>query len=251
MRKIRLIGRLDIKNSNLIKAINLEGLRIVGKPNGYAKKYYQDGIDELIFMDSVATLYNRNSLSDIIKNATKDIFVPITVGGGIRSLKDAKNILNCGADKVAINTEAVKNPNFISELAKTIGSQSVVLSIEAKKRDKNFWEVYTNNGRDPSGLDVISWIKKATDLGAGEILLTSVDKEGTRNGYDVELMSTASDATDIPIIASGGLGKLNHLTDVINQGKIDAAAVADAIHYKRISIKDLKDTISKITNSNE
>ena len=251
MRKIRLIGRLDIKNSNLIKAINLEGLRIVGKPNDYAKNYYQNGIDELLFMDSVATLYNRNSLSDIIKNVTKDIFIPITVGGGIRSLKDAKNILNSGADKVAINTEAVKNPNFISELAKTIGSQSVVLSIEAKKRDKNFWEVYTNNGRDPSGLDVINWIKKATDLGAGEILLTSVDKEGTRNGYDVELMSTASDATDIPIIASGGLGKLNHLTDVINQGQIDAVAVADAIHYKRISIKDLKDTISKITNSNE
>ena len=251
MRKIRLIGRLDIKNSNLIKAINLEGLRIVGKPNDYAKNYYHNGIDELLFMDSVATLYNRNSLSDIIKNVTKDIFIPITVGGGIRSLKDAKNILNCGADKVAINTVAVKNPNFISELAKTIGSQSVVLSIEAKKRDKNFWEAYTNNGREPSGLDVISWIKKATDLGAGEILLTSVDREGTRNGYDVELMSNASDATDIPIIASGGFGKLNHLTDVISQGQIDAVAVADAIHYKRISIKDLKETISKITNSNE
>lgn len=248
MRKIRLIGRLDIKNSNLIKAINLEGLRIVGKPNGYAKKYYQDGIDELIFMDSVATLYNRNSLSDIIKNVTKDIFVPITVGGGIRSLKDAKNILNCGADKVAINTAAVKNPDFINQLAKAIGSQSVVLSIEAKKRDKNFWEVYTNNGRDPSGLDVISWIKKATDLGAGEILLTSVDKEGTRKGYDIELMSAASGITDVPIIASGGLGELNHLTEVISQGKIDAVAVADAIHYKRISIKDLKNTISQITN---
>ena len=246
MRNIRLIARLDIKNSNLIKSIHLEGLRVVGDPNTFAKKYYQDGIDELVFMDCVATLYGRSNLYNIINTATKDIFIPITVGGGIRNLEDARNILNCGADKIAINTAAVIKPEFISELANVIGSQSVVLSIEAKKRDENYWEVYTSNGREPTGLDVFSWIKRAVSLGAGEILLTSIDKEGTRKGFDIELMRLASQKTDVPIIASGGLGNINHLVDVINIGKIDATAIADAIHYKRISVKELKNTIMKL-----
>ena len=248
MRKIRLIARLDIKSSNLVKPINLEGLRVVGEPNFFAKKYYKEGVDELIFMDCVATLYGRNNLSSIIKKATKDIFIPITVGGGIRNLDDAKNILNCGADKVAVNTAAVNNPEFISELANVIGSQSVVLSIEAKKRNKNYWEVYTSNGREPAGLNAYDWIKKAVKLGAGEILLTSVDKEGTRKGFDVELMNMASKTTDVPIIASGGFGKVDHLAEVINFGQVDAIAIADAIHYKRISVSDLKKSIFKITN---
>ena len=248
MRKIRLIARLDIKSSNLIKPINLEGLRVVGEPNVFAKKYYKEGVDELIFMDCVATLYGRNNLSSIIKKATRDIFIPITVGGGIRNLDDAKNILNCGADKVAVNTAAVNNPEFISELANAIGSQSVVLSIEAKKRNKNYWEVYTSNGREPAGLNAYDWIKKAVKLGAGEILLTSVDKEGTRKGFDVELMNMASKTTDVPIIASGGFGKVDHLAEVINFGQVDAIAIADAIHYKRISVSDLKKSIFKITN---
>ncbi len=248
MRKIRLIARLDIKSSNLVKPINLEGLRVVGEPNVFAKKYYKEGVDELIFMDCVATLYGRNNLSSIIKKATKDIFIPITVGGGIRNLDDAKNILNCGADKVAVNTAAVNNPEFISELANAIGSQSVVLSIEAKKRNKNYWEVYTSNGREPTGLNAYDWIKKAVKLGAGEILLTSVDKEGTRKGFDVELMNMVSNATDVPIIASGGFGKVDHLAEVINLGQVDAIAIADAIHYKRISVSDLKKSIFKITN---
>jgi cyclase len=245
MRQFRLVARLDIKSSNLIKSIHLEGLRVVGDPNTYAKKYYQEGIDELVFIDCVATLYGRNNLSDIIYKATKDIFVPITVGGGIRSLNDAKNILNCGADKIAVNTGAVTNPKFISELANTIGSQSVVLSVEAKKRNANRWEVYTSNGREQTGLDVFEWIKKSVSLGVGEILLTSIDKEGTRKGFDIDLMKLASQATDIPIIASGGLGNINHLIELINLGKIDAAAVADAIHYRRISVKELKNTIAK------
>ena len=248
MRKIRLIARLDIKSSNLVKPINLEGLRVVGEPNFFAKKYYKEGVDELIFMDCVATLYGRNNLSSIIKKATREIFIPITVGGGIRNLDDAKNILNCGADKVAVNTAAVNNPEFISELANAIGSQSVVLSIEAKKRNKNYWEVYTSNGREPAGLNAYDWIKKAVKLGAGEILLTSVDKEGTRKGFDVELMNMASKTTDVPIIASGGFGKVDHLAEVINFGQVDAIAIADAIHYKRISVSDLKKSIFKITN---
>jgi len=245
MRKIRLIARLDIKNSNLIKSINLEGLRIVGDPNTFAKKYYQDGIDELVFMDCVATLYGRNNLYNIINTATKDIFIPITVGGGVRSLEDARNILNCGADKIAVNTAAVIKPEFISELANVLGSQSVVLSVEAKKRNENHWEVYTNNGRELTGWDVFEWIKRAVSLGVGEILLTSIDKERTRKGFDIELIRLASQITEVPIIASGGLGKVNDLIDVINIGKADAAAVADAIHYKRISVKELKNTIMK------
>jgi len=223
-------------------------LRVVGEPNFFAKKYYKEGVDELIFMDCVATLYGRNNLSSIIKKATRDIFIPITVGGGIRNLDDAKNILNCGADKVAVNTAAVNNPEFISELANAIGSQSVVLSIEAKKRNKNYWEIYTSNGREPTGLNAYDWIKKAVKLGAGEILLTSVDKEGTRKGFDVELMNMASKTTDVPIIASGGFGKVDHLAEVINFGQVDAIAIADAIHYKRISVSDLKKSIFKITN---
>ena len=251
MRNIRTIGRLDVKNANLIKSINLEGLRVVGDPNSFAKEYYKNGIDELIFMDSVATLYGRNNLSEIIYNATKDVFVPITVGGGIRKLEDAKKILNSGADKVAVNTAAVKNPEFISELAKALGSQSIVLSIEAKKKSNDSWEVYTCNGREPTGYGVIEWIKIVSKLGAGEILLTSIDQEGTRKGFDVQLMKKTSEITDVPIIASGGLGETKHIYELINESNIDAIAIADAIHYKRISINDLKKTISSVQNKSE
>ena len=251
MRNIRTIGRLDVKNSNLIKSINLEGLRIVGNPNSFAKEYYKKGIDELIFIDSVATLYGRNNLSKIITNATKDIFVPITVGGGIRKLEDAKMILNSGADKVAVNTAAVKNPKFISDLANSLGSQSIVLSIEAKEKNNNFWEVYTCNGREPTDLDVIDWIKRASKLGVGEILLTSIDREGTRKGFDIQLMKKASEITDVPIIASGGFGEINHIYELMNESNIDAIAFADAIHYKRISINSLKKAINLMQNKNE
>ncbi len=245
MRDIRVIARLDIKSSNLIKSINLEGLKVLGDPNTFAKKYYDEGIDELIFMDCVATLYGRNNLSEIIYNSTKDIFIPITVGGGIRSLTDAKKILNCGADKVAVNTAAVENPNFISELANVIGSQSVVLSIEVKKKNNKFWEVYTSNGREPRGMDVFGWIDKAVKLGAGEILLTSIDQEGTRSGFDFDLTYKASQITDVPIITSGGFGKKEHLEKIINYSNTDAVAFADSIHYKRFSIKELKSMIPK------
>ena len=165
----RLIARLDIKNKNLIKPINLEGLRIVGDPNEYAKKYYINGIDEIFFMDTVATLYSRSHLTEIITNITKEIFIPITVGGGIRSFEDANELLNSGADKVAINTAAVQNPKIIKNIVDKIGSQSLVISIDAKKRSEGKWEVYINNGRDRTGIDAIDWIKKVVDLGAGEV----------------------------------------------------------------------------------
>jgi cyclase len=185
MRKIRLIARLDIKGPNLIKGVHLEGLRVIGSPNEYALKYYQQGADELIYMDCVASLYGRNSLEEIIQNAAKDVFVPMTVGGGIRSVEDATNLLRCGADKVAVNTAAVANPQLISGISQRFGSQCMVLSIEAKQVGPDKWEVFTDNGRERTGLDVIDWVKKGVDLGAGEILLTSVDREGTRKGFDI------------------------------------------------------------------
>ncbi len=240
----RLIGRLDIKNKNLIKPINLEGLRIVGDPNKFAKKYYEEGIDEIILMDTVATLYSRNYLSKIITNITKEIFIPITVGGGVRNLEDVNILLNAGADKIAINTAAVKNPNLIKEIADQIGSQSLVISIDAKKRAKNFWEVYTNNGRDRTEVDVVDWIKKAQDLGAGEILLTSIDQEGTRKGFDYDLINLIYKNTNVPLILSGGFGDLSHIENLKRISKIDAIAIADAIHYDRFSIKTIKETLN-------
>ena len=243
MNSLRLIPRLDIKSSKLIKPINLEGLRIVGDPNKYALKYYEEQADELLFMDCVATLYGRNNLSDIITKATQNIFIPITVGGGIRNIDDALRMLSCGADKVAINSQAVKDPKFISELANLIGSQSVVLSIEAKKREKNSWEVFTSNGRDPTGLDVLNWIERGIKLGAGEVLVTSIDREGTGKGFDLDLAEKASKVCEVPLILSGGFGKIEDATEAIKKTSVDALAVADAIHFNKTSIKQIKKSL--------
>ena len=243
MKNTRIIARLDVKNSNLIKSINLEGLKVVGNPNDFAKKYYDQGVDELLFMDCVATLYGRNNLSEIISQSTKDIFVPIAVGGGIRTVQDAQNLLKSGADKVAINTAAVQNPNFISELANVIGSQSIVLSIEAKKRN-NFWEVYTSNGRDPTGKNVIDWVKESEKLGAGEVLLTSVDQEGTRKGFDIDLIKSVTNSIRLPVICSGGYGETTHAKKLIENCEVDAIAIADAFHYSRATVREIKKTLN-------
>ena len=240
MKKVRLIARLDVKGHNLIKGIQLEGLRVIGIPNEYALSYYLQGIDELIYMDSVASLYGRNHLGEMVKEVAKDVFVPMTVGGGIRSIDDAFDILRLGADKVAINSAAVSNPLLISNIAQHFGSQSMVLSIEAKKIDADSWEVYTNNGRESSGIDVIEWARNGEDMGAGEILLTSVDKEGTRKGFDIELVRAVSDVVNIPIIASGGMASPEDLLRVVNSGGADAVAMADILHYKRSKIVDIR-----------
>ena len=237
---MRIIARLDIKNSNLIKGINFEGLRIVGNPNNYAVDYYKKGVDEIIFMDVVASLYGRNNLTEIINSATKDIFIPITVGGGIRSIKDAEKIFLAGADKIAVNTAAVKNPILIENLSKKFGSQSIVLSVEAKRTNQGSWEVFTENGRQETGLDVIKWVKIATDKGIGEILLTSVDMEGTKKGFDFDLIKEVSKNVNVPIIASGGFGKPNDMLKAHLDCSADAVAIADAFHFKRIKIKDLR-----------
>ncbi len=240
MRNIRLIARLDIKGPNLIKGIHLEGLRVMGSPNEHALNYYLQGVDELIYMDCVASLYGRNHLGDIVKAAAKDIFVPMTVGGGIRSVDDATEILRAGADKVAVNTAAVVNPQLITDIARRFGSQCMVLSIEAKQVGPDNWEVYTDNGRERTGLDVIEWVKHGVTMGAGEILLTSVDREGTRKGFDIALVKAVSAEVAVPIIASGGMGKPEDLLTVVNEGGADAVAMADILHYKRAEIGDIR-----------
>lgn len=240
---IRLIARLDIKGPNLIKGIHLEGLRVIGDPHLFARDYYDQGVDELLYMDIVASLYGRNSLSEIVRKAARDVFVPMTVGGGIRSVEDAKELLRAGADKVAINTAAVKRPELIRDLARHFGSQCVVLSVEAKQLAPGRWEAYTDNGRERTGLDVVSWATRATELGAGEILVTSVDREGTRKGFDVALMRAISEAVPLPVIASGGMGAVEHMRDVINVAHVDAIAVADMFHYRRVRVGELKDAL--------
>ena len=240
MSNIRLIARLDIKGANLIKSIRLEGLRVIGSPNEYAMRYYHQGVDELIYMDCVASLYGRNNLGEIVQSATKDVFVPMTVGGGIRSVEDATHLLRCGADKVAVNTAATTNPPLITEIARRFGSQCMVLSIEAKQVGPERWEVYTDNGRERTGLDVIDWVKRGVAMGAGEVLLTSVDREGTRKGFDIALVRAVTAEVSVPVIASGGMGKLEDFLEVVRQGGADAVAMADILHYKRTEIGEIR-----------
>tara|TARA_Y100001980_G_C14504768_1_gene280429 strand:+ start:340 stop:1119 length:780 start_codon:yes stop_codon:yes gene_type:complete len=239
MRNVRLIARLDVKAPNLVKGIQLEGLRKLGDPNDFARRYYKQGIDEIFYADIVASLYERNSLFDIIEKTTNDIFVPITVGGGLRSIDDVAFALRSGADKVSINTAAIKDPKIITNVAKRFGSQCMVLSIQAKRLD-NSWEAYYDNGREHSYLDVIEWAVKGQKLGAGEIMLTSVDKEGTAKGFDVELVKAVTDAVTIPVIASGGMGKLDDLGDVVNHGHADAVAIAHVLHYKHHGVGEIR-----------
>lgn len=240
MSNIRIIARLDIKGANLIKGIHLEGLRVIGAPNEHAKRYYDQGVDELIYMDCVASLYGRNHLSEIVRSAAENIFVPMTVGGGIRSVDDVTQILRAGADKVAVNTAAVANPQLITEIARRFGSQCMVLSIEAKQVGPERWEAYTDNGREQTGLDVIEWVKRGIAMGAGEVLLTSVDREGTRKGFDVALVRAVTAEASVPVIASGGLGKPEDFVEVVRNGGADAVAMADILHFKRAQIGDIR-----------
>ncbi len=240
MSNLRIIPRLDIKGSNLIKGIQLEGLRVIGDPQEHATRYYEAGADELIYMDIVASLYGRNNLSEIISRAARNVFIPITVGGGIRSVDDARHILRSGADKVAINTAAIARPELISDVAMRFGSQAMVLSVEAKQISESRWEAYVDNGRERTGLDVLEWVSRGVQLGAGEILLTAVDREGMRTGFDIDLISAVSAAVSVPVIASGGMGTIEHFTAAALEGGVDAIAIADALHYKRMSIGDIR-----------
>lgn len=240
MSNLRIIPRLDIKGKNLIKGIRLEGLRVMGDPHEFALRYYQAGADELIYMDIVASLYGRNNLSDIISRAADQVFIPITVGGGIRSVEDVRHILRSGADKVAINTAAIARPELITEVARRFGSQAMVLSIEAKQVAPGKWEAYTDNGRERTGLDVISWARRGVDMGAGELLLTAVDREGTRKGFDIDLIQQVRDAVTIPVIASGGMGTIGHFVEAARMGGADAVAMADVLHYGRMTLPEVR-----------
>ena len=240
MRNIRLIARLDVKSPNLVKGIQFEGLRKLGDPNKFALKYYLQGADEIFYTDIVASLYGRNSLLDIIEKTTDNVFVPITVDGGLRSIDDVAAALRAGADKVAINTEAIKNPNIISDVSRKFGSQCMVLSIQAKWQGDH-WEAYYDNGREHSYLDVIEWAKKGEQLGAGEIILTSVDKEGSAKGLDVDLIKAVTNVVSIPVIASGGMGRVEDIRPVIRDGNADAVAMAHVLHYDQLTINDVRE----------
>lgn len=230
MSKTRIIARLDIKGPNLVKGIHLEGLRVLGSPVEYARHYYNEGIDELFYMDVVASLYERNSLSEHVSNAAREIFVPLTVGGGIRTVEDVKNLLRAGADKVCINTGAVKNPEFISEAVRKFGSSTIVASIEAIRQPDGRYLAFIDNGREETGLEVVPWAKKLEDLGVGEIVITSVDKEGTGEGVDSSLISSVARAINIPVIAHGGVGKPQDVVDAVNSGAT-GVAIASVLHY--------------------
>ena len=245
MQNTRLIARLDVKGPNLIKGVHLEGLRVIGDPNEFAVKYYNQGADELLYLDIVASLYGRSNLTEIVKKTTNDVFVPITVGGGIRNIDDVASLLRAGADKIAVNTAAVKNPKLISEISNKFGSQCMVLSVEAKYQDSGNWEVYTDSGRERTGIDVIDWVKKGAEYGAGELLITSVDREGTRKGFDIDLVSAITDVINIPVIASGGMGSPEDLIDIVKKGNVNAVAMADILHYNRATIEGVREVAQK------
>jgi imidazole glycerol-phosphate synthase subunit HisF len=241
---MRLIARIDVKNEWVIKGIHLEGLRKIGDPNEMAKSYYENGIDEIVFMDAVASLYDRNNLFGVIEKACRNVFVPIALGGGIRTISDISTALNSGADKVVINTGAVRNIDLISEAAARFGSQCIVGSIEAKRIDHH-WEAYVDNGREVTGLDVVEWAAKLEEAGVGELMITSVDMEGTQRGFDTALTTAVQGNTTRPIIVSGGYGHPQHLDALMKTGHPSAVATAAALHYKKQTVTEIKNQIAQ------
>lgn len=236
---LRVIARLDIKAPNLVKGVRLEGLRVIGDPAERAAEYFAQGVDEIFYQDIVASLYGRNSIADLVRKTAERIFVPMTVGGGVRTLDDIRTLLRAGADKVVINTAAVHRPEFISEAAASFGSQCVVVAVEAICKPSGRWEAFTDNGREHTGLDAHDWARRAVDLGAGEILLTSVDREGTGKGFDLELVRPLARALPVPVVAHGGCGTPDHAVAAAGEG-VDGIAVAHVLHYRKHTVGDLK-----------
>tara|TARA_B100001057_G_C22855399_1_gene952482 strand:- start:287 stop:1024 length:738 start_codon:yes stop_codon:yes gene_type:complete len=243
MNSIRIIPRIDIKGEKLVKTIRLEGVKQLGDPIEYTKKYYLDGADEILLNDVVASLYERNSLNYVIKNIASNMFVPITVTGGIRSIKDVENILKSGADKVGINTAACNNPNLIDEVSKNFGASCMVLQVDAKKISENKWEPYINGGRDRTYKNLVEWIKECNTRGIGEIFLTSIDMEGTGKGFDIDLITAVSDNSDVPIIISGGLGHYHHLDEIKNINGISGIALSNFLHLQKKEISKIREYI--------
>ncbi len=235
----RIIPCLDVKDGRVVKGVNFVGLKDAGDPVEVAKRYNEEGADELTFLDITATYEERDTIVHIVKEVAKEVFIPLTVGGGIRTLEDIYKLLDVGCDKVSINSSAIKRPEFINEAAKRFGSQCIVVAIDAK-RVGDSWNVFIAGGRIDTKKDAIEWAKEAYNRGAGEILLTSMDADGTKEGYDIELTKKISEAVDIPVIASGGAGKIEHIKEVFEKGKADAALAASIFHYKEIDILELK-----------
>ena len=241
----RLIPCLDLKDGRVVKGVNFIHLVDAGDPVETAKLYNAFGADELVFLDITASYRGNTPMWEIISRASEQVFLPLTVGGGIRTTEDFRRMLSCGADKIAVNSAAIKDPTLITDAAMKFGRQCVVLAVDAKRNDEGRWDVYLNGGRVKTGLDAIDWIVKAEELGAGEVLLTSMDKDGTKEGYDLELTRAAAEAVNIPVIASGGAGKMSHFYDVLTEGKADAALAASLFHFGIINMRDLKNYLAE------
>jgi len=241
----RIIPCLDVKDGKVVKGVHFENLKVAGDPVENASFYSREGADELVFLDISATIEGRKTMVDVVKKVAEVVFIPLTVGGGINSIKDIEDLLSNGADKISINTSAVKNPSLIEKGAKKFGSQCIVVAIDAKKVDKEKWEVYIESGKTPTGLDVVEWAKKVESLGAGEILLTSIDMDGTQKGYDIELTKNVAENVGIPLIASGGAGKLEHLYKVITEGKASAVLIASMLHFRYTTILQIKNFLKE------
>lgn len=259
----RIIPCLDVKDGRVVKGVNFVDLRDAGDPVENAVVYDKEGADELVFLDITASYEKRKTMVEVARRVAEVIYMPFTVGGGIQTLEDIRDLLNAGCDKISINTTAVKDPKFVKKASDNFGSQCIVVAIDAKRvrgselgvgsknsklktpNSKLSWEVYINGGRTPTGIDAIKWAKRAESLGAGEILLTSMDRDGTKDGYDIELTRTVSEAVNIPVIASGGCGELKHFYEALTKGKADAALAASVFHYKEFSIQDVKEYLKK------
>jgi len=239
----RVIARLDVKPPNLVKGIHMEGLRRIGRPVDFANKYFRDGADEINYQDIVASLYERNSLGDLVSETAQAIFVPVTVGGGIRSVHDASSLVRGGADKISLNTAAIRTPSLITDVAALLGSQAVVVGVEAM-RSKGTWLAMTDNGREHTGKTVPDWLAELEELGAGEVLLTSIDREGTMKGIDAELVATARALTSLPLIVHGGVGTTADVLEAYDLGA-DAIAIAAALHYDKLTIAEIKDDLAR------
>jgi len=235
----RIIPCLDVDKGRVVKGVKFLNLRDAGDPVEVAKRYEEEGADELVFLDITASAEEREIMIEVVKKVAETVFMPFTVGGGIRSVEDMRRLLEAGADKVSVNTAAVKNPEVVREGARLFGSQCIVVAIDAKRKGES-WEVYINGGRTPTGIDAVEWAKKVENFGAGEILLTSMDKDGTKEGYDVELCRAVTEAVNVPVIASGGAGSREHFYEIFEKGKVDAALAASLFHFRELSIPDLK-----------
>lgn len=237
----RIIPCLDVKGGRVVKGTNFVGLRDAGDPVELARRYDEERCDELVFLDITASNEQRDTIVQVARDCASQVFIPFTIGGGIRTPEDMRKMLKAGADKTSVNSAAVKNPDIIHQGAEIFGRQCVVLAVDAKKTGEDKWEVFVNGGRTPTGIDVIDWVKKGTELGAGEILLTSMDADGTKDGYDIPLTRAVSEAVDVPVIASGGAGRLEHFYDVLTLGKADAVLAASVFHYGQFTIRQVKE----------